>query len=397
MKGIIEIEHKKIQLEANWRSRFNELKEMFGGDVKVNREQIMAEILSIKEKSESIQIFSLAIAIDAWLKGDRVYTKDEYITRQELERIIKNDDYYLDRNHVHESFLDKRAFETVSTPENLVDTWLLNGLPYLEACPWTPPPRYDYYNEQDCSHNPGNTRAVKVADLNKFLDEHNLPVPFAIFPNDPRNTRHTLDLISISSNNLIKVRKEQRERLEFEELCRKNGQPHQDVTACFVNSLHINKTNINNTTSAVNNHHVSTISVVGEPSGKSEGTVQEPQDHVVTGPTGNAPVAEGQNVPVAEAEAEESVNAAVTNAKPSSGRGRKPTLDDMECLRIYRQHYQEGKPIEALAKEYDWLNSPFADNPVFETAKSRINNALKRGRKLTLPHARPANDKAGRE
>ena len=81
---------------------------------------------------------------------------------------------------------------------------------------------------------------------------------------------------------------------------------------------------------------------------------------------------------------------------PSPHRGRKSTLDNMECIKIYRLHYQEGKKIEAIAKEYNWLNSPFADSPKFETAKSRINKALVRGRELTPHHARPTNDKAGR-
>lgn len=225
MKDIIETEHKKIQLEGYWRSKFNELKTIFDGDAKSNKEQVMAEILSIKEKCESVQIFSLATEIDSWFKGDRVYARDEYITRQELERIIKNDDYYLNENHVHESFLDKMAFETILTPENLVDTWLLSGLPSLEACPWTTPPRYDYDNEQDCKDNPGNTRAIKVANLGKFLDKHNLPVPTAIFPNDATNTFYTLDRIKRAYANLVRRRKEEREHLELEKLRRENASP----------------------------------------------------------------------------------------------------------------------------------------------------------------------------
>jgi hypothetical protein len=78
-------------------------------------------------------------------------------------------------------------------------------------------------------------------------------------------------------------------------------------------------------------------------------------------------------------------------------RGRKKTLDDMGCLKIYRQHYQGGISIKSLAEGFNWVDSPFADNPVFETARDRIKVAIKRGRKLTPLHDRPAKDKAGRK
>jgi len=101
---------------------------------------------------------------------------------------------------------------------------------------------------------------------------------------------------------------------------------------------------------------------------------------------------------IAEAEMEEPEEGTINNATSSPCRGRKQKLDDMECLKIYRQHYEDnGLSIATLAKEYDWSNSPFADTPKFETAKSRINKALKRGHELTPPHARPAKDNVGQK
>jgi hypothetical protein len=104
---------------------------------------------------------------------------------------------------------------------------------------------------------------------------------------------------------------------------------------------------------------------------------------------------EVQNAPIV-VQVEELTDAAAMNAKSSSCRGRKQKLSDMECLKIYRQHYDEGVSISKLSKTFDWENSPFADNPVFETAKGRINTALKRGRELTPPRARSAKDSVGR-
>lgn len=330
---------------------------------------------------------------EKWLKGGRVYDIDEFITRQELERVIKRDCYYLRREFVHESFLDDDLVTTMITPDSLVDTWISRGLPTLEACPWSPPPRYDYKNEQDCRTTSERACAIKIVSIRKFLNSHSLPVPTEIFPDEATNTSCKLSRTEYQLGNLRKKRSEEKQRFEFKEPSRNNDQAYPEANFCLVSSFYINKTKINNTTNNItnttNNYHVSTISIAGKPSDTSGGAVQGPHDHVVTGPTADAPVAEAQ--------AEEPAGIAVKNTKPSLRRGRKPTLDDMECLRIYRQHYQEGKQIEAIAKEYNWLNSPFADTPKFETAKSRINKALVRGRELTPHHARPTNDKAGRE
>ncbi|MEF3695550.1 hypothetical protein [Desulfolutivibrio sp.] len=66
--------------------------------------------------------------------------------------------------------------------------------------------------------------------------------------------------------------------------------------------------------------------------------------------------------------------------------GRKKTLTDEECIKILYMHTRDRKSIAQLAKEYSWKNSPFGDSPKFNTAKSRIVEALRRGRALTPDH-----------
>lgn len=73
-------------------------------------------------------------------------------------------------------------------------------------------------------------------------------------------------------------------------------------------------------------------------------------------------------------------------------RGRRARLRDTECLIIYRKHYIEGLSIARLSNDYNWRDSPFADNPTAETAKSRIKSAIKRGRDITPFRDRPEID-----
>jgi hypothetical protein len=75
--------------------------------------------------------------------------------------------------------------------------------------------------------------------------------------------------------------------------------------------------------------------------------------------------------------------------------GRKKTLPDSECIKIYLQHYRDEKTLAFLAKSYPWETSPFADKPKPETAKDRIKKAINRGRELIPTRQRPESDKKG--
>ncbi len=79
-------------------------------------------------------------------------------------------------------------------------------------------------------------------------------------------------------------------------------------------------------------------------------------------------------------------------------KGRKKVLTDMECLKIYRLHFIEGLSIANIAKEFNWKDSSYKDNPPSKnTTESRIKKAIICGRKLTPPKDRPLSDKTGRE
>ncbi|UJX41107.1 hypothetical protein K9F62_20915 [Desulfovibrio sp. JY] len=235
MEDSLDLEHKKILLEDRWGSRFNALKRSFEDNLEGNKEDVMAEIVSIKEMSEKFKINSLITQIDTWMRGDRIYDLEEYLTCQEVERIIRNDRYYSHKEFVHEAFLDDGTFSTILAHRALIDRWIAKGLASLEGCPWTPPPRWDYSYQHDC--NDFKSSCIKVASLRRFLSSHKLPVPAAIFPNDPQNTSFTLDRIEQEVKTLREMRKREKEVLELKELRRKSEQCGGKVQEVAQNTL----------------------------------------------------------------------------------------------------------------------------------------------------------------
>lgn len=216
MKDLVELEYKKIELENKWRSEFERLKDLFTGCSEGDNDDIMAEIVLIKEKSESCKLFLFVKQIELWIKGERVYDLDEYLTHKELEQIIDCDRYYLKKEFIHESFFDKDTFSTMLTSQALLDQWIAKGLPFIEGCPWTKPPRWDYSYQHDC--NDYRSFCVKVGSIRHFLSIHKLPVPAAIFPDDSQNTTFTLGRIERTMETFAMMRSREREMLELKEL-----------------------------------------------------------------------------------------------------------------------------------------------------------------------------------
>ena len=213
----------------SYRSRFVELKDEIhvlvrdGKDCSDKIDQVKhIEIVASQYRDGIVLRREIEDWLEQWLRGDRTYDSDEYITRQELERITKSDCYYFNIDYTQRSFLNTSTIPTIYTPEELIDNWIANGLHCLEACPWSRPPRYDYDHEKDCKDNQNNTLAIKIVNIRNFLSQHNLPVPTAIFPNDANNTSYTLDRLNTAYTNLTKKRKEEREYLELNKLRREN-------------------------------------------------------------------------------------------------------------------------------------------------------------------------------
>lgn len=220
MKDLIELEYKKMALENKWRSEFEALKSLFEDVTRGDADDVMAAIISIKEKSDSCKFLSLVEQIDLWIKDQKVYALEDYLTRQEFERIIERDCYYLRKEFVRESFFDGDTFSTILTASALLDQWISSGLPLTEGCPWGHSFNGDCFYREDCKD--FGSFCIEVRSIRRFLSSHKLPVPAAIFPNDPQNTFFVLSRIERTMDSFAEMRSREREMLELKELRQKS-------------------------------------------------------------------------------------------------------------------------------------------------------------------------------